>query len=616
MTQPTPPQDLPPLFPPAKELRSGAPVYPLNQCLVVYLGEPPADAPNGFDLAGTLAAETMNAKSGRGCAVLAGLPKKPPAGCLIVATPDELAAVYPDLADLPKPPSDQGYVLHLGRFAAIAADSAAGALAGAQSLSQFIPACPDGLAPELTVVDWPDLPSRALAVDVSERQVNPRYLMRLAATIAGFKGNRLHLRLSSIEPLGDSGLPGSFSPDDLEQFSLFCAEYGITAVPWIDLLPLGAAGQISAEEAAGVVASLAEAFGSDAVGLGLDPLEAPLVPAAGEFFHALRAGAGETILYLGAEALDQLWQPEDVGARLIAVIRQPESPPGVPTLWQDREIGFAAWADLGDNGFVPPHPDQLLSRIDAHRQLASALEAGALELGFAAGPLRDGNCCENQLLPLLASLGLGWNLHGDARSAQVSLCRMIYDADPGLFMRLQQTLAGTFPELLRGPGGREARELALGRLDHPDGWRALVELEWPIIQARLDRAERELQDFRRRAGRNVETLWQNGLSLAALNFLGEMVHHIGAARAHCLAAGRGKPGSLAAAQREIQRLTRRLPRLLNQFRLLQEQCGLGREEEESLLQLHERLDQINARLDAAKAAPTPPAPEDLGFPAW
>ncbi|MFO7589591.1 MAG: glycoside hydrolase family 20 zincin-like fold domain-containing protein [Acidimicrobiia bacterium] len=136
-------------------------------------------------------------------------------------------------ADLPA----EGYELRIGREAIEldAADSA-GAFYGRATLAQLGAIAPvDGEVPIVTIRDWPDLPVRAVMLDVSRDKVPTMATVRdLVARLASWKVNQVQLYVEHTfayaghEEVWADASP--FTPDEIRELDAWCAQHHVELV--------------------------------------------------------------------------------------------------------------------------------------------------------------------------------------------------------------------------------------------------------------------------------------------------------------------------------------------------------------------------------------------------
>jgi len=136
-------------------------------------------------------------------------------------------------ADLPA----EGYELRIGRDG-IELDAAdeAGAFYGRATLAQLAAtADPNGEVPVLTIRDWPDLPVRAVMLDVSRDKVPTMATVRdLVARLASWKVNQVQLYVEHTfayaghEEVWADASP--FTPDEIRELDAWCAAHHVELV--------------------------------------------------------------------------------------------------------------------------------------------------------------------------------------------------------------------------------------------------------------------------------------------------------------------------------------------------------------------------------------------------
>jgi len=130
-------------------------------------------------------------------------------GDLGIAIRDEGTPVRLRIADVPLPELRSQYRGSIGKQAyrlrvrkdgvQIEGASPAGVFYGIQTLRQMITA--DKTAPEVDILDWPDLPVRMVMVDSARQNETPDYYRRLIQFLARYKINTLHWHLTDDEIL-------------------------------------------------------------------------------------------------------------------------------------------------------------------------------------------------------------------------------------------------------------------------------------------------------------------------------------------------------------------------------------------------------------------------------
>ncbi len=135
--------------------------------------------------------------------------------------------------------AEQAYRLDLSpRVIEIRANAATGLFYGIETLVQLLRKNNGQLQlPEGRIVDWPDLPFRAIYWDDAHHLDRPEYLKRAMRTAAFFKINAFALKLEGHFQYRSAPAlvePYAFSPAELRELTAYGLRYHIQLVPFLD----------------------------------------------------------------------------------------------------------------------------------------------------------------------------------------------------------------------------------------------------------------------------------------------------------------------------------------------------------------------------------------------
>lgn len=590
------------LVPPVAHRKPAEGAFNPGHCMGIYV--PRASAGETLrEYPAMLVGEAV-ANLGTGCTLLEGIPTKPPGGCVIMGTWEQLQAAAPALLEGLEAPAPGGYAIRVGRYAVAAGADYAGLVCAAHTLAQAMAMCPAETLPGCVLNDAPAFPVRSLLYDLRTHKPKLDHLLHLLGSLSAFKANRLHLLLSAKRPLAREAAPGSLYFDDAFTLAQAAGEYAIDVIPWFDLAGEFASG-VRPAQAAKLARQAVEGLGCGAVGVASEFAAEPEAEGLGrfrEFMEKLQAGGKATV-----------YAPARLYATLPAELRAA----AVPVAFGGGEsvpsgAGAAVFQKSLAAGFVPPSPAEFDAALD--RTLAAALAAGASELGFYADALTEGHVWENDLVNTMTLFSLAWRGEGGAREERERFCLMAYGEEgcaPAL--RSAEALAAAFPAALRDRGCA-AQALAFGGEGGAGAAHEVDALELHRDEG-LRQAREALEQARSAASHNAHTLEHAGLGLEALTLLRRRRELLEQARKHYDEAWGGAEGGLALCRAALRELLAECGGLAGRLRTLASENG------ECALEFA-RLEKFSARLaelDRAVAAIGPydqvPRPEEIGFPA-
>jgi len=600
------------LLPGVASCTPGGPAYNPGHCMALYYPEPADEL--GHQLPAILLGESL-ARSGQACTLLEGIPAQPPGGCVILGTWAEISACQGDLLRGLSPPAESdGYILALGRHALLVGHNREGVIHGANTFIQILASCPDTALPGLCIQDQPLCRQRGLVYDLTAHEGRIDHLVHIVALLSSFKGNRLHLLLSDCVPLAEETQPGTLAYDDAVVLGQTGREYGVTPVPWVDLAARVARGEIRPGEACEIALDLANAFDTNAVGLGGAALArgSDLRPVR-QFLQFVRERIQDSPqIYLPAEVARSLYADIDPPAGIVAVLDAQACAPDTARSLQDRGAAVALHPASPARGFVPQKPTDAYATLD--QGLAAVRTQGLLEFGYHAGRLRRGHVCEDELTYWIPCVSCGWDGHPRAGEAALRFGQLAFGDLGELCLEMQATVAGAFPERLRDPASAPLRDLAFGLAEGEPVGTQLAALDWAAVEKRVRQAENAVRDCRNRLQRNTTLLESADLGLMALRFLGLQNSLLRQSREHYALAREGRAGSLALARTALENLLAYIPMLTAKLQGFHLEAGACGEEIAGLAGLQQRLESLCGRLLELQEADALPPAESLGFP--
>lgn len=565
------------ILPDVQAVTPGAVSYDPRQCLGIYYS--PQGGDDGADEAAMefpalLIGQSAIAPLGVPCTMLSGFPGRPPGGCIIIGTWDELASVYPDAFEgLDKPDAPEGYLLRIDHHVLLAGVAREGSLMGAQTLIQILALAGEGAVPPMHILDYPSIPFRGCVYDLRNEVPELERLMRMTGFLAGFKGNRLHLVLDPLHPVDTTAGRGCLAEADLDEFTSVCREYGISLILWSDILTPMVDGEIGLEGALDTLLRLVGDVDVDGLGLRGRVPPAGRIPVQTLLDAVLEELDPSCLLFLEADTFADLFAetPGSVPARVACLASWNGIGSGTGDGDDDSGNGVAAHVELAmqagaplalhvpqlARGYVTATPETAETGLDACMDHAygSAVE----EVGFGSNHSGKGHSWESELHVLIGCVALGWCHRIGAAEAVSRFGRLAYGQLADRVRNLSRMVAEVYPDVMRGTESESLRRIAFGYPAGVEDWQRLRELDWHRIDSRIRESLRLLDECCQDTPRNAQNLFRIGVGLRALQMIGLQVIAYGQAVFCYEAACGGDRAQLEKASRVLDSLAESVP---------------------------------------------------------
>lgn len=481
--------------------------YNPRRGLAIYCLPIPGYSPSS---PGVVLGEALAARSGLGCTLLEGIPKKIPEGAVVVAQYNALKAIRPDLLDDVPELREQGqYAIKLGRSALVTSPSREGLSSGMQTLAMLILRHNEEQLPACVVTDMPFCDVRGLAVELDSREISAALLMQIVSFVATFKANRLQFILNRDFD-ATREIPG------IDNVVQTCQSFGIAVGVRLKLLEPILKGEMTLIEAWSAVRAAARAFGAshaaldDACPPDADPQACRKVVAS--------VAAGEVGL-----------QNFSLDARLVVRSGFPVS--------ELKANGVTGWFRLWDRTDPPPvEMDDIPLVLDVQAPLpgfSSRTVSGMFRrIDAAMRRLRRHNRREfiisfrdvgvshmwqNLLYPAATGLIAAW---GSPAEAGARFSNLLYGEAGEQVMDMWDAVSKAYPPGLTVDGETLVRRTAFGYWPETErDMRLLSGIDWLGVTGNIKNAAEALKQAAVGLSRNAATLSGARLSLYALSWL-------------------------------------------------------------------------------------------------
>ncbi len=596
-------------------LRDGREYNPAH-CMAVYI--PPAEyEEDSLRLPAMIAGEAVS-HHGQACTLLAGIPKSPPGGSIVMGTWSDLEQLQPRLLDgLPQPAGESDYLIQVDGFVLLTAGTREGVLHGAHTLGQLLSTHINQIIPALLISDQALYPERSLVYDLTRANVTIDHLVNLIALISSFKANRLHLVMQPETPLSNDGSLGAVAYDDALAIGRTCREYGIVPVPSADLTGLVGTGRCRTGQACEAAMDLLNAFDTDAIAIG-----GMSCPATGDrravrgFIRSLLDNCEyELEIYLDACAVRLLYADTPVPGQVVAQFTPASATEAALEFMSSASVAISMHATSMARSFIPPAPHAVHAQIEHALRLAGS--SNAVEFGFFADNIRCGHLLANDLPEAVTCLCCAWKEYSSPSAAATAFAEFAFADKAGDFITLRERLARNFPAALRSPEADPVLHSAFGFPLRASAWQQIAALDRRLMREKTGESELCLRAFKNRIQGNLSLIEYADIGLAAMRFLDSRQKLLLQARCHYQAARLGRSGSLRMAHAAISDLLEQHRVFLDRIREVFAATGTCRQELESLTGLGRTLTDLRERLRELESTDKTgilPEPAEFGFP--
>lgn len=462
---------------------------------------------------GVVLGEALAARSGLGCTLLEGIPKKIPEGAVVIAQYNALKAVRPDLLENVPEMREQGqYAVKLGHSALVTSPSREGLSSGMQTLAMIILRHGEENIPACVMTDNPFCDVRGLAVELESREITSTLLMQIVSFVATFKANRLQIILNQdFDPSRE--MPG------MDTVAQACQSFGIGLGVRLKLLRPILAGEMTLIEAWSAVRAAARAFGAshaafdDEVPPDADPEACRAIVqsvAAGEVGlqnfsldarFIVRAGFPVAELKSsGVTGWHRLWDRAD-----------PPTPEmdGIPLVFdvQSPVPGFSARTSGG-----------FFRRLDAAMRRLKRSNRREFMVSFRN--IGVSHMWQNLLYPTATGLIAAWGSPANAAEATYRFSNLLYGDAAEQIIRMWGNITKAFPPGLTEDAETLVRRTAFGHWPEEVRERRILEsIDWMGVANTIKDAAESLKYAAGSLSRNAATLSGARLSLYALSWL-------------------------------------------------------------------------------------------------
>ncbi len=564
------------LLPQVRSITAHEGRYRPHECLGVYLQ--PHTETLSYELPGLLVGQFGMAPYGQTVTLLDGIPKKVPPGAVLVGSWDYLSLLFPDiLSPETKPSNDEGYYLWMQRYCIIAGASFSGCLYGAQTMIQLISQTQDDL-PALSIADAPAMPVRSIACNLRDMVPDSDSILKTVGLLNSFKGNRLHLILNPLAPVSPRPGFGTFEEDDARELALCSREYGISIIPWIDLMEQENGVRIPVENAAALCSRVASSFTPTDIGVG--GLASALRP--NEEIRAVLKQIDQNL-------------PREIGLYLHKRISSvcPDFSSGRRIMfWEDADLKttpgtampFCLSVGSGAQGFVGLAAEDVARRID---RIYIRHQPPTREITFRLFDQTGGRLWEHDIISAMVSASMGWSVKDGALDALKRFTHLAFGNNAEGFLELQKMVSDAIPTTIREH--MPLQEMAFGFPERDNCWQLLERIDWGNFSRQSILIRKQMADLRQHSTRNADLIEFADISIDATQFLRDRYRLLTKAAGFYNQATKGTALAAEKAGECLDTLSIRANELMRRLASINKQQGICRREVIRLQDYHKEL---------------------------